>query len=286
MAKELPGCTTPLKPDQAKLGAEYLRNPLKMYEAAEDASRKRLHRALYAEIMRTAILLRAQPDGSNGTQIAAEFDALGPEFRGIGESYREKELELRISRVQNATRQEVIQLADELRQKKRAEKAREILEAWLKLREARLRKDGPTGLVQAADDYESLIDDRNTASRLLVEAYEIDSSSEEISRRLKHLGYQLKDRRWLSQTEAQAVPSDPIQAALREGRVVAGMTSEQVRKALGAPDAVTRIASSNEVNELWAYNNAGKTRLVVHIQRRGNGEARTLNISQVKASER
>ena len=284
MAKDLAGCTTPLDPSQAKLNGNYLRDPLKVYREADETTRGRLHRVLYSQTLRTAILTQTRPDGSNGYAIAAELDALGPEFHELAETHREKELELRISRVKSATRQDVVQLADELRQRKRPEKARQILETWLKARAERLREDGPTGLIQAADDYESLIEDKQTAHDLLIEAYKIDPASVDISRRLKHLGYELKEGRWLARSEAQAVPDSPIRIALREGRVAAGMTADQVHKSLGAPVSVTRVASLNEVNELWTYENTGRIRLVVHIQRRGTGEARTVSVTQLKAA--
>lgn len=286
LSKELQGCTAPLDAKQAKQGADYLRDPLGVYKKADEETRNRLHRALYAEILRTAILLKAQPDGNNGYEIADELDKLGPEFHDLAETHREKNLDLRISRVKTATRQDVVLLADELRQRQQPEKARKALDTWLAARVERLRKDGPTGLMQAAEDYQSLIDDKGTAVKLLVEAYQIDPSAEPVSQRLKRMGYVLQNGEWVNASDVKKMPDDPVQIALREGRVVAGMTAEQVQKAQGAPDAVARFASFNEVNEFWTYDNVGGVRLVVHIQRRGTAEPRTISISQLKTPPR
>jgi len=281
MAGELAGCKTPLQPPQPKLSEAYLAAPVSTYRSADEGKRALLHRILYAEVMRAALLIGADPQGANGNQIADALDAQVPEFHELAESYREKELALRIARSKNSTRQDVVALAETLVERERPEQAREVLVSWLEFRTERLRKDGPTGLVQAADDYLSLLKDEKTAYTFLIEAYEIDPSSEAVARRLNKLGYELVNGSWLDRSQRSAIPEDPVQVALREGRVVAGMTADQVRKALGEPDRLARIASAGEVNEIWTYDSSGKVRLLVHIVRRSGQESRTLGVSQI-----
>lgn len=283
LSAELPGAREPLNPHAPELATAYLRNPQGVYRDANEATRFRLHRVFFIEVLRKAIVSDAQPDGSNGYQIAAELDERIPEDHADAEAFREKELALRVKRVENSTRQEVVELSRELEARNQPQRARQVVETWLKTRAERLRKDGPTGLMQAADEYETLLKDRETAVKFLMEAYEQDSS-EVTAKRLYQRGYQLKNGRWFSKAEAETIPEDPVQIALRQGRVVAGMTGEQVRKALGAPEAVARAASAGEVNEVWSYSNVGKQNLLVHLRRIGRtGEWKAVSVTQTTA---
>ncbi|MGE3314852.1 MAG: hypothetical protein AB7O26_07005 [Planctomycetaceae bacterium] len=282
-AAEFDGAKVPLNPPQPNLVADYLKNPLDVYRSADAASRLRLHRILYVEILRQSIMSRTLPEGANGYQIAEEIDQQIPEDHAVAESLREREIAYRFKRIETATRQDALELSEELNRRKQPEKSRQVLEVWLKARTDRLRTEGPTGLIQAAEEYETLLKDKKTALALLVEAYELDSKSEAIAKRLTQHGYVLKGGRWLSKADSDAVPEDPVQMALREGRVVAGMTAEQVRKALGAPESLARAATSGEVNEIWTYANSSKLHLVIHLQRRGRtGEFKAVSVTQVK----
>lgn len=283
LAKDFEGAKVPLNPPQPQLVADYLKDPLAVYRKADEVIRFRLHRILYIEILRRSIMIRALPEGANGYKIAEEIDQQIPEDHAVAETLREQELAFRIKRVATATRQDALELSEELNKRKQPEKSRQVVEIWLKARTERLRTEGPTGLIQAAEEYETLLKDKKAAHALLVEAYELDPKSEGIAKRLTQYGYVLKGGRWLSKIDSETVPEDPLQSALREGRVEAGMTADQVRKALGAPESLARAATLGEVNEIWTYANTAKLKLVIHLQRRGRiGEFKAISVTQVK----
>ena len=55
-----------------------------------------------------------------------------------------------------------------------------------------------------------------------------------------------------------------MQRAVREGRVVKGMTSEQVSQTLGRPNRTAKLAAQRVFREFWIYDEAG---LVVRLRR-------------------
>ena len=60
------------------------------------------------------------------------------------------------------------------------------------------------------------------------------------------------------------LPKDDVQLAIREGRVVRGMTAEQVTKTLGRPQSISRLGNRRLLREFWNYEDAG---LVIRLQR-------------------
>ena len=93
------------------------------------------------------------------------------------------------------------------------------------------------------------------------------SQNADIAEALEKLGYRKKENRWLTKAEYDQRPEGRLERSLREGRIEAGMSAAQVRKALGLPLNRTRIASSSQVVEVWEYGSAG-TKFVVQLSRR------------------
>ncbi|MFQ5733320.1 MAG: hypothetical protein ACE5KM_15370 [Planctomycetaceae bacterium] len=79
---------------------------------------------------------------------------------------------------------------------------------------------------------------------------------------------------------------DPFERAIRDGRVLPGMTPEQVRRAMaGAPQSILRAASSRSINEVWIFGRVGRTRTVVHFRRhrtQPRSRARVTNVSNFR----
>ena len=72
-----------------------------------------------------------------------------------------------------------------------------------------------------------------------------------------------QQNRRLPKELAPQTPEDRFAAAIREGRVVEGMSAAQVREALGSrPTSVVREASRSKVTEMWIYQTQG---LVVEL---------------------
>jgi len=68
----------------------------------------------------------------------------------------------------------------------------------------------------------------------------------------------------LTADQITMLPKDDVQLAIREGRVVRGMTGEQVTKTLGKPRSVSRLGNSRVLREVGNYDEAG---LVIRLRR-------------------
>jgi hypothetical protein len=135
----------------------------------------------------------------------------------------------------------------------------------VKVKEDRLTKEGrPSDLVQAAHEYQSLLDDNESAARLLLQAAKIAPEMKEVGGQLERLGYKRVNGQWLTAAQAAALPADPVQKAAEAGRYT-GMTREQIRKMIGAPDSRTRVVASGRVSEVWIYDQNAKSRVAIHF---------------------
>ncbi|QDT15869.1 hypothetical protein [Alienimonas californiensis] len=259
--RRLPGAATPpaagAEPPSAELLAAYDRTPAETFAAADEAARAALARRFFARVERTRIEATAAPDGRNGFAVAKVLDARLPELAELAEEYRERELAWRTGRIPSTSRADAAELADLLTQRGEPARAKEVLRTWLAARERSLRSEGVGGLIRAAEEYRALVGDDAAAVRLLTEAYAAanpDSPEEAaVAGRLRDLGMTRAGGRWRTAAEAAAMPIDPITAAMRDGRVVVGMTAPQVRAALGAPPARTQAVSRLSVAEVWIY---------------------------------
>ena len=65
----------------------------------------------------------------------------------------------------------------------------------------------------------------------------------------------------------KSLPKDDVQLAIREGRVVGGMSAQQVVLTLGQPTRISRIASRKSVCELWNYDEEGSAGMVIRFRR-------------------
>jgi hypothetical protein len=279
----LPGSEKPLPAWPMDLAARYAAEPLAVYNRATAAERPALDRLFYAEVRLAAIVRTADPEGANGEAVAAKIEASLPERPDLAARYREREIDYRLKRIEAATRTEALDLARRLEERGRGDEAKRVLKTWVAAREATLRKEeGPAGLIRAAEDYETVLGDKPTAAKLLAEALKEIPNSEEIRHKLAQLGYVQVDGAWITKKEAESRPVDPITLAMREGRVAVGMSPEQVRKTLGAPDRVARAASVSKVHEVWVFGEGGRGGLAVHFLRyaaRGPDEAQVVGVT-------
>lgn len=284
LSRDLPGSRKPARAGAAQLKEKYRELPLAAYAAADPQQRRVLHRLFYAEVALEMIRADAQPDGRNGDKIARRIEELLPERTALAEQYRDAELNWRLSRVGSATRSDMLALAGEFQRRSQPEKVAETKQSWLAAYTRRMRREGVTGLVRAAEEHVALAGDRDAAVKLLIEAHALAPESKDAPAALRRLGYVWKQGTWLPQDEAAAVPLSPIQQAIREGRVTRGMTAVQVRQTLGAPTFVTRVATAGQINDVWSFGELNSSRLAVHFLRSRHeppSEAVVIRISQV-----
>jgi hypothetical protein len=282
--RSLPGAEKPLADWPTDVAARYAAEPLAVYNRADAALRPTLDRVVLSEVELAGIERNALPDGANGDAIADRIAQTLPERRDLVARYREREIAWRIEHITSATRAEALGLATRLEESERADVAKQALTKWLAAREAAQRADGPAGLVGVAEDFASVLNDRANAARLLLEALAANPESKTIPEKLRQIGYVNVEGHWMTKEEADARPVAPVVQAMREGRVVANMTAEQVRKTLGAPDRVARAASVSQIHEAWVYGSTDRGGLVVHFLRysaRQGEEGRVVGVAKL-----
>lgn len=278
VARTLPGCRVVPEAPDTELQQRYWDAPLIVYRSADRAQRRKLHRIFYSELGIAAIEQKADPEGRNGLAIAREIDERFPERHALAEMYRDRALDFRLRGVESLTRSEVTALIEQLRDRNRSDDAADALSRWVEAKIERARSAEAGELVEAAQACLDFLNDRQRAVRLLKQAWEKAPEVERAAELLTRLGYRLHDGQWMTEQAVAALPSDPVEQAMREGRVVAGMTPPQVRNALGAPTSVMRVATAGQINLVWQYRDRGSSPLVVHFLRRSSRNAQPAEV--------
>ncbi len=261
----LHGCKVPLTGDEGALRERWSRDPVATYRNAPANERLLLNRLFWAEVRLAYLELWAKERSREPMQLADRIDREIPEQHLHAETLRSGALDQRLADVVHLTRDELLSLAEQFQRRGQAEKALAAKRTWVKAKEERLTKDGrPSDLVQAAHEYQSLLADNESAARLLLQAAKTPPELKEIGPQLERLGYKRVNGQWLTPAQAAAMPADPFQKAAEAGRYT-GMTREQIRKMIGAPDSRTRVVAAGRISEVWIYNQNDKSRVAIHF---------------------
>ncbi len=281
-----------------RLIAPFQKDASAVYENGSDDDRLWLHRLMFLKIRLQQIESILKPDGSNGLSLAAIVRSEFPAEQSAASTLEEQEVKFRLGRVDQLTRQEFQELAELLTRLSRSDKIRDVLQEWLSAQERRFGRDTIAGLLRTADEFlfaaENWKDVRHheQAVELLKQAWflasvESPDDARQISERLKRYGWERLNNQWLTPQQVLALPKNDIQLAVREGRVVRGMTVEQVVQTLGQPARISRLGSSRVMRELWVYDAEGDAGLVVRFRRSlaDNRELKTVeDVSKINAT--
>jgi hypothetical protein len=249
-----------------------------IYDTGTTTERELLHRQLYSVLRLKQLRSMLKDDGSNGLQLA---ELVRKEFTDQGElcnTFEQREVDYQLSKVNQLSRQELQQLTTLLERLKKRNLIEDVLAKWLAAQEARFGTETLAGLLRTADEYLFVGDSwkraehHATGVELLKKSWTIASTQSPddaplIADRLTVLGWEHIGGRWLTKQQVQALPKDDLQIAMREARVVKGMTEDQVSKFLGKPNRIARIGSSRSMSELWIYDAEGSAGLVVRFQK-------------------
>ena len=179
------------------------------------------------------------------------------------------------------TRSDMLGVADQLERAGQAKRALSAKRKWVKASEARLSKRGPAGLAQSANEYETLLNDRFNAVRLLKQAWTLSPEKKEIAEKLALYDVYRQDELWVSKSQLHEAPKDAMEDALREGRVIEGMTPDQVGKSLGKPDRISRFASASKTQILWVFEATRLSVLFERSSKRKDAEAKVKSVFEV-----
>jgi hypothetical protein len=260
----LTGTTTPLKMIAPDLKETYTQDPDSAYRKASDEIRPQLHRLFYISVIRKILLFEEHPDGRDGDKIAAQIESLIPEESALAESERRKRMEFGLKNIGTVTRSEAEKLAAAYRERGQDDIVKKVLADWIMSHEMRLKGDGLTGLLQLADEYTTLLDDRQKALECLLDAAKIDPTFDELKSKLISFGYQFRDGRWV---KSRIEPADS-QAADSSTEIRKGMSATNLRSLLGQPRSLSRAITSRGMTEVWVFGPVGSTPLIVRLEKR------------------
>ncbi|MEW4488423.1 hypothetical protein AB1L42_10105 [Thalassoglobus sp. JC818] len=258
VARNLPGASTPLEQYPQELADKYFAGPIQLYDESKNPARRQLDRLFYLKVSVDMILAQADASGANGFAIAKRLKTDAPERADLIREYESKELAYASKRLDTMTRAEMLNLSNRYVDFGDASQAVETKRNWLASRESLARGQGARGLVDYAEDWIQLLDDREAAARFYIEAWKINPQYPLATEWLDKNGYALHEGNWTPKDLIPETRESQIETAIREGRIEEGMTQHQVKSAMGiAPDSIVRFASSGRVSELWIYDAAG-----------------------------
>lgn len=274
-AKTLPGWDQKnVDPPQPLLQA-FSKNPARAWEETTESNRPLLHRLLYNRLLLASLKQQLKPDGSNGVAIARLTREQLPEEANAATEFENLEVQWHLNNSSKLSRQQLIESVQLLDQLKRQPESLQLRERWLGAQEERFGTKTLAGMLRTADETLFAAEQwrdpslRDRAIKLLKAAWEqaTKESPTEVSTiadRLKSLGWEHFRGSWMTREQMANVPGTDLQLAAREGRVVPGMTANQVTQILGRPTRVARLGGSSVLRELWNYHDAG---LIIRLRR-------------------
>lgn len=263
-------------PDRLRQG--FPKEAVKLYDEGNVRDREMLHRLLYRTLRSEQTLAMLKPDGSNGLELAGRVRDELPEEVALAAGFEQREVDYRLGRVSELSRREMQQLLELLHGLKRSDGQEAIIADWLAAQEKRFGTSELAGVLRVADEYLFVFEQwKNPAHQqkgieLLKSAWgiatvESPGDAVQIAERLKVLGWEHLNGKWLTTQQMETLPKDDIQIAIRDGRVVKGMTAQQVVQTLGQPERISRFGSAKVMREMWTYDGTGSGGLVVRLRR-------------------
>jgi hypothetical protein len=263
-------------PDRLRQG--FPKDAVKLYDEGNVRDREMLHRLLYRTVRGEQLQAMLKPDGSNGLELAGLVRDELPEEIAMAATFEQREVDYRLGRVSELSRREMQQLLELLNGLKRSDGQAAIIADWLAAQEKRFGILELAGVLRVADEYLFVFEQwKNPAhqqkgidllkSAWAIAAVESPGDAVQIADRLKVLGWEHLNGKWLTTQQMETLPKDDIQIAIRDGRVVKGMTAQQVVQTLGQPERISRFGSAKVMREMWTYDGTGSAGLVVRLRK-------------------
>lgn len=263
VARFFPESTKPVGADPGGLSAweaPYAKDPGAAYRSAPKPVQLALDRRLWADATEKSFERRAGDDPKQALVLADQAASLLPDRPQLIGKLLEQGLEVASRGLGSLRLGEVQTLAKAYRERlKQPDRAVSLLRDWLKDRRTHhLSPTDAEGRVALAVQYETLVDDRETAVALLREAWKIDPQLNEVSDALRRRGFRKVNDEWVenprNSASADATPAAPRDDAERSRRQpLKGKTSREVRNLLGKPNRVVFSASQGQLIEQWIY---------------------------------
>ena len=266
----------PPVPERLKL--EFAHDAVAAFLEAQDADRRGLQRLLYKSLRLRQFQMMVRTDGSNGLEISklvrTEFGDDDP----LAAELEEHEVQYRLTQLATLSRADLKGLTELLTTLNRAGQVPGAVRDWLGAQERKFGTANLAGLIRTADEYLFVADLLQSVEyqqqgvELLKQAWtkageSSPTDADQIADRLKRLGWERLNNEWMTNAQMNSLPKDDVQLAIREGRVVRGMSAPQVVQTLGQPTKISRIASRKSVCEMWSYAAEGSAGMVIRFRR-------------------
>lgn len=271
--------------DLERWEAPYANNPADAYRLAPPDVRRTLDHRLWADAAERALLAQADADPAQSLALAATAESELPDRPLTAAKLLENGLKAATRDLLKLRQAEVESLAKLCREKLHTpERAQALLRDWLGARRQRsLRPTDAEGRLNLANQYDALLNDRETAITLLREADKIDPGSKEVAEAFRLRGWRKSSKgQWIepreraglaqsAQSEPDAPRSDPASQKLR------GATEEEVKSRLGGrPNKVARTSTQGQAVEQWIYYNATRIIYVNFVRTPGDSRPRVI----------
>ncbi|MEP3479468.1 MAG: hypothetical protein ABJZ55_09490 [Fuerstiella sp.] len=275
----LPGWDVSEKSLTAEQQLAFQKDAIATYEGLIDQQRPVFHRFLYRTVRLPQLLKQLKADGSNGNEVATKITQELPEEIDSIKQANEKYVDFRLVAVPKLTRRQLSELEELLVSLKRPADFDQALNHWLTAQEKRLNNQQLDGLLETADQFLFAFErwkkkqHGDTGVKYMKRAWQLASGAapEEaatIETRMEQLGWvRLRDD-WMTTAEVDALPDSDMDLAVKEGRVVEGMSVAQVELILGGPERRIRVASKGKVQEVWIFGGGEASGITVHLSRR------------------
>ena len=273
----------------ASLQQALAKNAGAAWSAGSAAERRLLHRQVYVQLRLQDLQQQLASDGSNGLALAKQVREELPTESKVAAELEAREVAWQLSRADQLDREGLISACGLLLQLERRAEAEQLRAAWLRRQEQRFDVRTLAGQIRTADEYLFVGEEwQDEAARargvdLLKQAWEraeqeSPADAEGLTARLKVLGWERLKDNWITTSEFLKRPADDVQRAVREGRVVKGMTADQVTQTLGRPNRTTKMAAQRVFREFWIYEEAG---LVIRLRRNQQRATEGLVVEEV-----
>lgn len=276
--ESLPGWNEPSKAEPFEHEALYLRDPVSAFEASDERQRRQIVRLVYRRVRLAEILNQLKTDGSNGLNMADQLQKELPEETAAILKAREAFVQYRLQGVPTLNRRQLEDLVELLTVLRRESGINSMVTEWLQAQERRLENGQLDGVLASAEEYLFAWERwkteawRQRAVELLKRGWGMarDTAPQEadaIAKRLEQLGWTHLRGQWMTSQDVANLPGNDIDLAMKEGRVVKGMSPAQVLATLGEPSRKVRLLSARLVSEIWIYGDVEGSGITVHLER-------------------
>lgn len=262
--------------DLGSWGAKYDEDPASAYRSAPAELRKPLDRRLWGDVVQKLLETRAAEDVQAALKMVDETTSLLPERPDLATKM--------IAQAQARARQDLasLRIADlkavgELLKRRAGDRGADLnlYRDWLKARRDRLSDTDAEGPVTLAGQYESLLNDSETARQLLERAWKIAPGSAPVADAFRLRGYRRVGEDWVKD---EPIAAAPVPAGGRPSSPEQGlknMTPAEVEAVMGVePTSKTVVATRGRIMLQWIFAETRHKRYVNFVYVPGSREPR------------